>query len=213
MELEALIRALAPSDVIGQAPVVVGDLAHDTRTVGEGALFFCLPGSRRDGHDLAGDAIAAGAVALVVERPLDVDVPQLVVESSRAAMAVAADVFFGEPTRRLEVVGVTGTNGKTTTRYASTRCWRRQGAHGLIGTVDWIVGGQDATTATTPESLELQRLIDAMVKPGDEAVSLEASSHGSHYRRSPGSLRPLVFTNLTQDHLDFHGDDGGVFRG
>ncbi len=215
MELEALIRALAPSDVIGQTPVVVRDLAHDTRAVGDGALFFCLPGSRRDGHDLAGDAIEAGAVALVVERPLDVDVPQLVVESTRAAMAVAADVFFGEPTRRLEVAGVTGTNGKSTTTFVLRAILEAAGrSTGLIGTVDWIVGGRrhDAPH-TTPESIELQRLLAGMIEAGDEAVALEASSHGSHFRRLDRvRFDALVFTNLTQDHLDLHGDMESYFQ-
>jgi UDP-N-acetylmuramoyl-L-alanyl-D-glutamate--2,6-diaminopimelate ligase len=112
MELDALIAALAPSEVRGRQPVDILDLAYDTRSLQAGALFFCVPGERVDRHDLAGDAVAAGAAALVVERPLDVDVPQLVVPDARVAMAVAADVFFGEPTRELEVAGVTGTNGK-----------------------------------------------------------------------------------------------------
>jgi len=101
VDLEALIRALAPSEVTGARPVAIGDLAYDTRNVSAGALFFCVPGERVDGHDLAWEAIERGAAALVVERVLDVDIPQLVVDDVRAAMAVAADVFFGEPTREL----------------------------------------------------------------------------------------------------------------
>ena len=99
MELEALIRALAPSEVAGAAPAEIADLAYDTRRVTKGALFFCVRGTRVDGHDLAWEAIERGAAAVVVERRLDVSVPQLVVDDVRAAMPVAADVFFGEPTR------------------------------------------------------------------------------------------------------------------
>src|ERR671939_475105 len=105
MDLERVVAALEPTDVRGRAPVELRDLAYDTRGVVPGSLFFCVPGARVDGHDLAGEAVAQGAVALVVERPLDVDVPQLVVPSSRAAMAVVADEFFERPTTELEVAG------------------------------------------------------------------------------------------------------------
>src|SRR5947199_1512144 len=117
MNVERLATALGPSDVVRPAPAEVRGLAYDARAVEPGFLFFCVPGARADGHDFAADAVANGAAALVVERPLDLDVPQLVAESSRAAMAVAADVFYAEPTAELPVVGVTGTNGKTTTSY------------------------------------------------------------------------------------------------
>src|SRR5436190_23455052 len=117
MDLERLAAAVGAVDVVGRAPVDVSDLAYDTRSVGPGAVFFCVPGARADGHDFADEAVAAGAVALVVERVLDVAVPQLVVSDARAAMAPAADAFFGRPTQDLQVVGVTGTNGKTTTTF------------------------------------------------------------------------------------------------
>ena len=118
MELERLVAALAPEAVLGSPdPVEVRDLAYDTRAVTPGAAFFCVPGERADGHDFACEAVEQGAVALVVEHAVEPEVHQLVVPSSRAAMATAADVFFGEPTRELEVAGVTGTNGKTTTAY------------------------------------------------------------------------------------------------
>src|ERR687885_96861 len=117
MDLERVIAALAPREVVGRAPVEVADLAYDTRAVAPGALFFCVRGANVDGHDLAPQAVEAGAAALVVERPVAADVPQIFVDDSRAAMAVAADVFFGHPTHELVVVGVTGTNGKTTTAH------------------------------------------------------------------------------------------------
>src|SRR3990172_690222 len=111
VELEALIRALAPSEVFGRRQVEILDLAYDARGVTPGAAFFCVAGERADGHDFAQEAGEQGAVTLVVERPLDVHATQLVVEDVRAAMPIAADVFFGEPTRELEVAGITGTNG------------------------------------------------------------------------------------------------------
>src|SRR5919202_3927268 len=118
MELERVIAALAPRAVANPAPAEIADLAYDTRAVSPGALFFCVRGANVDGHELAPQALEAGAAALVVERPLPTaHVPQLVVADSRAAMAVAADVFFGHPTHELDVVGVTGTNGKTTTAH------------------------------------------------------------------------------------------------
>ena len=215
MELDALIRALAPSDVIGRRPVEITDLAYATGRVRDGALFFCVPGARVDGHDLAADAAAAGAAALVVERPVDVAVPQLVVESARAAMAVAADAFFGAPTERLAVAGVTGTNGKSTTTYVLRSILEAGGRRtGLVGTVEWVVGGASrAAPHTTPEAIDLQRIFREMLDAGDEAVALEASSHGSHYRRLDRvRFDALVFTNLTQDHLDLHGDMEEYFQ-
>jgi UDP-N-acetylmuramoyl-L-alanyl-D-glutamate--2,6-diaminopimelate ligase len=215
MELDALIRALAPGDVVGRRAVEIRDLAYDTRTVHEGALFFCVAGASRDGHDLAAEAVAAGAVALVVERPLDVAVPQLVVESVRASMAVAADAFFGRPTERLTLAGVTGTNGKTTTTYLLRSILEADGRRtGMVGTVEWIVGGTPrAAPHTTPEAIDLQRLFREMLDAGDDAAAIEASSHGSHYRRLDRvRFDALCFTNLTQEHLDLHGDMEGYFQ-
>ena len=208
VDLEALIRALAPSEVTGARPVAIGDLAYDTRNVSAAALFFCVSGARVDGHDLAWEAIENGAAALVVERVLDVDVPQLVVEDVRAAMAVAADVFFGEPTRELEIVGVTGTNGKSTTAFLLHSMLEAAGRRpGLVGTVSWIVGGEErAAPFTTPEAIELQRLFREMVDSGDRSAAIEASSHGAAFRRLDRvRFDALVFTNLSQDHLDLHG--------
>ena len=215
MLLDALIRAIAPEEVIGQRPVEIADLAYDTRSVGPGTLFVCFRGASRDGHDLAAEAVAAGAVALVVERPVDVAVPQLVVESSRAAAAVAADAFYGAPTEQLTVAGVTGTNGKTTTTYLLRSILEADGRQtGLVGTVDWVVGGQGRPAPhTTPEAIDLQRLFREMLDSGDTAVAVEASSHGSHYRRLDRvRFDALVFTNLTQEHLDLHGDMEEYFQ-
>ena len=208
MQLDALVQALAPAEVLGARESDIADLAYDTRRVTRGSLFFCVRGERVDGHDLAGEAVERGAAALVVERTLDVAVPQLVVADSRSAMAVAADIFFGEPTRALEVAGVTGTNGKTTTVFVLRSIFEAAGRHtGLVGTVDWIVGGarRDAPF-TTPEAIDLQRLFAEMRDAGDRSVALEASSHGAAlHRLDRVRFDALAFTNLTQDHLDLHG--------
>lgn len=208
VELDALIRALAPTEVSGVRALDVDDLAHDTRRVTRGALFFCVPGARVDGHDLAWEAIERGATALVVERLLDVDVPQLVVPSVREAMPIAADAFFGGPSSELEVVGVTGTNGKTTTSFLLHSILDSAGrSPGLVGTVEWIVGGaRRPAPFTTPEAIELQRLFREMLDAGDRSAVVEASSHGSALRRLDRvRFGALVFTNLSQDHLDLHG--------
>jgi UDP-N-acetylmuramoyl-L-alanyl-D-glutamate--2,6-diaminopimelate ligase len=214
MELDALIRALAPSEVVVHRPVEILDLAYDTRAVAPGALFFAVRGAHTDGHDLAAQAVSAGAAAVVVERPLEVDVPQLVVADSRAAMAVAADDFFGEPTRELEVAGVTGTNGKTTTAFLLHSVLDAVGRRpGLLGTVEARIGGERLPVVrTTPEAIDLQRSFRAMLDAGDRSVALEASSHAAEYRRLDRvRFDALVFTNLSQDHLDFHGDMESYF--
>jgi UDP-N-acetylmuramoyl-L-alanyl-D-glutamate--2,6-diaminopimelate ligase len=208
VELAALIRALAPEEVVGPRDAEVRDLAYDARAVAAGAMFFCVPGSRADGHDFAAEAVANGAVALVVERPLEIDLPQLVVGDVRAAMAVGADTFFGEPTRSLEVAGVTGTNGKTTTAFLLRSILDAAGRRpGVVGTIEWIVGGESRPAPhTTPEAIDLQRLFREMLAAGDESAAVEASSHGSALRRLDRvRFGALVFTNLSQDHLDLHG--------
>jgi len=215
MQLDALIRALAPSEVTGGRPVEIADLAYDTRAVTDGALFFCVAGERVDGHDLAWEAIERGAAAVVVERPLEVDVPQLVVPSVRESMPVAADVFFAEPTKGLELAGVTGTNGKTTTAFLLRAILDAAGRRpGLVGTVEWEVGSRRRPAPyTTPEAIDLQRLFREMLDAGDRSAAVEASSHGSAHRRLDRvRFDVLVFTNLSQDHLDLHGSMDDYFQ-
>src|SRR5215210_3122197 len=209
MELERLVAALAPDAVLGSPePVEVRDLAYDTRAVTPGAAFFAVVGARADGHELAAEAVEKGASALVVERAVPPEVPQLIVPDTRAAMATAADVFFGEPTRELEVAGVTGTNGKTTTAFLLHAILTAAGRRpGLLGTVESRVGGDvRPVVRTTPEAIDLQRTFREMLDAGDRSVALEASSHASVLRRLDRvRFDALVFTNLSQDHLDFHG--------
>ncbi|HKI22048.1 MAG TPA: UDP-N-acetylmuramoyl-L-alanyl-D-glutamate--2,6-diaminopimelate ligase [Gaiellaceae bacterium] len=208
MDLERLISALGPLEVRGGAPTDITDLAYDTRAVRPGALFFCAPGETVDRHDLAGEAVERGAVALVVERPLDLDVPQLLVDSARDAMPVTADEFFERPTEELLLAGVTGTNGKTTTAYLLHSIFDAAGMRpGLIGTIESRVGGESRPAVrTTPESIDLQRTFREMLDAGDRSAVMEATSHGSVLGRLDRvRFKALAFTNLTQDHLDFHG--------
>jgi UDP-N-acetylmuramoyl-L-alanyl-D-glutamate--2,6-diaminopimelate ligase len=207
VDIERLIAALSPAQVVALAPTEILDLAYDARAAAPGALFFCVRGMRVDGHDFAPQAVENGAVALVVERPLDLPVPQLVVEDSRAAMAVAADEFFGRPTTELQVAGVTGTSGKTTTAFLLYAVLAAAGRRpGLLGTVETRVDGERRpATRTTAEAIDLQRLFHEMLDAGDKSCAMEATSHGSALGRLDGlRFAALVFTNLSQDHLDFH---------
>ncbi len=183
-------------------------LAYDNRAVRPGTLFFCVPGFTRDGHDFAPQAIAEGAVALVVERPLNLGVPEIEVPSVRAAMAPAAAAFYWDPTARLQTVGVTGTNGKTTTAFLVRALLEADGRQtGLLGTVTSVIGGGERPVErTTPEAIDLQRTFREMLDAGDVACSMEVSSHALELHRADAiHFAAAIFTNLTQDHLDFHG--------
>jgi UDP-N-acetylmuramoyl-L-alanyl-D-glutamate--2,6-diaminopimelate ligase len=210
MNLERLVEVLAPREIVGSGSpsVEVRDLAYDARRVEEGSLFFCYPGARADGHDFAGLAVESGAVALVVERPVDASVPQVVVHDARAAMAPAADVFFGRPSAELRIAGVTGTNGKTTTAFLLHSILSGAGLRpGLVTTIETRVGDEQwAAVRTTPEAIDLQRTFRAMLTAGNRSCAMEATSHGSSLRRLDAvRFAALAFTNLNQDHLDFHG--------
>ena len=185
----------------------ISSLAYDNRDARPGTLFFCVPGFRVDGHEFAPDAVARGAVALVVQRRLDLDVPQFVVGDVRSAMGPAAARFFGDPTADLATVGVTGTNGKTTTTFLvramlEAACRRT----GLLGTVKSVIGGRDRDVErTTPEAVDLQRTFRQMLDAGDQSCVMEVSSHALQLHRADAiQFAAAIFTNLTQDHLDFH---------
>jgi len=191
----------------GARDIDVTDLAYDNRAVTPGTLFFCVPGFTRDGHDYAPEAIDRGAVVLVVERPLGLGVPEIEVPSVREAMAPAAAAFFRNPTAELKVVGVTGTNGKTTTAFLVRALLEAAGQQtGLLGTVKSVVGGEErAVERTTPEAIDLQRTFREMLDAGDRACSIEVSSHALELHRADAvHFAAAIFTNLTQDHLDFH---------
>jgi UDP-N-acetylmuramoyl-L-alanyl-D-glutamate--2,6-diaminopimelate ligase len=199
-------------EVMPGVPAPAGDLevshlAYDNRDVRAGTLFFCVPGFTRDGHEFAPRAIADGAVALVVQRPLELGVPEIRVDSVRAAMAPAAARFYGDPTRQLQVAGVTGTNGKTTTAFLIRSLLEADGrSTGLLGTVKSVIGGlEHEVQRTTPEAIDLQRTFRAMIDAGDAACAMEVSSHALELHRADAiHFAVALFTNLTQDHLDFH---------
>ncbi|HEU5104317.1 MAG TPA: UDP-N-acetylmuramoyl-L-alanyl-D-glutamate--2,6-diaminopimelate ligase [Solirubrobacterales bacterium] len=210
MRLDELLASYPGARVVGDTAVEIADLAYDSRKVEPGTLFFCVVGEKADGHEFGARAVEEGAAALVVERELtELAVPQVVVEDSRAAMAPLAARFWGDPTAQLRMVGITGTNGKTTTAFlvheilkaASFPC-------GLLGTVKQVVGGvEKEVVRTTPEAIELQATFRAMLEGGDEACAMEVSSHAMTLHRADAiHFEVAIFTNLTQDHLDFHAD-------
>jgi len=209
VRLAALVAELPGARVVGDASIDVSSLAYDSRKVGPGTLFFCVPGEKSDGHEFGSAAVEAGATALVVERELDLDVAQVVVADARAAMAPAASAFYGDPSAELRVIGVTGTNGKTTTAFLIREILEAAGIQtGLLGTVRQVVGGaEEEVERTTPEAIDLQGTFRRMLEAGDEACVMEVSSHALALHRADAiHFEAALFTNLTQDHLDFHAD-------
>ena len=209
MRLDALLAGVAEAEVLtpggGGGDTEAGAtevtaVVHDTRAVTPGALFCCVRGERIDGHELAPEAVAAGAVALLVERPVDAGVPQLLVPSVRDAMGPVAATFWDHPSSHLAVVGVTGTSGKTTTTHLL-------GAIGDAAGLPTEVIGTLSGPRTTPEAPELQAQLAIARASGRRAVAMEVSSHALSLGRVRGvRFAVAVFTNLSHDHLDFHED-------
>ncbi|MFN2587409.1 MAG: UDP-N-acetylmuramoyl-L-alanyl-D-glutamate--2,6-diaminopimelate ligase [Actinomycetota bacterium] len=204
--------AAAAGDLVvrleGDPTTAVTGLAYDSRAVGRGDLFFCITGTRTDGHLYAPVAASAGGAALVVERPVDVALPAIVVADARRALGRIASEFFGRPSEELVLLGVTGTNGKTTTAFLIDAILRADGrTTGLVGTIETRVAGASRPgVRTTPESLDLHRLFAEMVEAGCDSVAMEVTSHALTLHRVEGlRFAAAAFTNLTQDHLDFHG--------
>ncbi len=198
----------------GAPEIEVSGLAYSSGSVSAGTLFFCVPGFKADGHDFAPDAVERGAAALVCERPLGLGVPEVVVDDARAAMGPAAARFHGDPTAELRVVGITGTNGKTTTAFLVRDLLEAAGVRtGLLGTVKQVVGGvEEPVVHTTPEAIDLQATFRRMLDGGDTACAMEVSSHALELGRAAGiHFACRIFTNLTQDHLDFHSDMEAYF--
>src|ERR1039458_2406730 len=196
-----------PGAPAGATDIEVTDLTYDNRQVTPGTLFFCVLGFTRDGHEFAPEAIARGAVALVVQRALGLGVPEIAVPDVRAAMPPAAAAFYGHPTAELQTVGVTGTNGKTTTAFLVRALLEAAGRQtGLLGTVKSVIGGTEhGFQRTTPEAIDLQMTFRAMLDAGDQACVMEVSSHALELHRADAiHFAAAIFTNLTQDHLDFH---------
>jgi UDP-N-acetylmuramoyl-L-alanyl-D-glutamate--2,6-diaminopimelate ligase len=203
MRLEELTPGVPPR----ARDLDIRGLAYDTRQVGAGTLFFCVPGFTRDGHEFAPEAIERGAVALIVERPLNLGVPEVEVDSVRAAMGTVAARFYGDPTSALQTIGVTGTNGKTTTAFLVRAILEADGRQtGLLGTVTSVIGGRERPVIrTTPEAIDLQRTFREMLDEGDAACSMEVSSHALALHRADAiHFAAAIFTNISRDHLDFH---------
>jgi UDP-N-acetylmuramoyl-L-alanyl-D-glutamate--2,6-diaminopimelate ligase len=209
VRLEELLDRLgdeAPTPVGTVEDVAIAGVVHDTRAVGPGSLFCCVPGARVDGHDLAPEAVRAGAAALLVEQELPLSVPQLLVSSVRQAMGPVADAFWDHPSRSMRVVGVTGTSGKTTTTHLLRSILS---AHGWSAEVLGTLSGP----RTTPEAPELQARLAGERDAGRDAVVMEVSSHALSLGRVRATrFACAVFTNLSHDHLDFHRDLDDYFE-
>jgi UDP-N-acetylmuramoyl-L-alanyl-D-glutamate--2,6-diaminopimelate ligase len=209
MRLLEIIAGIEHVKTFGVTNIEVTGVAYDSRKVEKGNIFICITGFKTDGHSYAKAAVDQGAVALVVERHLpEVDVSQIVVDNSRKSMAQIASAFYSHPTRKIKLIGITGTNGKTTTTYMVEKILRDAGYKtGLIGTIECRIGDEVLPQdRTTPESLDLQRLFTRMVEAGVTAVVMEVSSHAVDLMRVEAcEFDVIAFTNLSQDHLDYHG--------
>ena len=216
MKLSALIKRV-PGKVcaIGDIDAVeIRSLCADSRQAAPGALFFCTPGLRMDAHDFAPQAVAKGAVALVVQRPLDIDVPQVQVEDVRLAISYMAAEYFGNPADKLMMLGITGTKGKTTTSFLVKAIMEAAGVKtGLIGTVCSMIGDETIPNRlTTPDPIETQTLLRRMVDAGMECVIMEVSAHALDMHRLAGvKFKVAAFSNFSQDHLDYFADLDAYF--
>jgi UDP-N-acetylmuramoyl-L-alanyl-D-glutamate--2,6-diaminopimelate ligase len=206
VQLASLLGGVDVLERRGDVTVDIGSVTHDSRQVVPGSLYCCITGTTADGHAFAPAAVEAGAVALLCERLVPVDAAQVRVANTRAAMGPVAAAFHGHPSRRLRVVGITGTNGKTTATHFLQAVLE---AHGMSTAVIGTLGG----ARTTPEAPELQALLDDHARAGRAAVAMEVSSHALSQHRVDGTwFEVAAFTNLSQDHLDYHGDMGAYFE-
>ena len=213
--LADLLAAIPEAEVRGDRSVPITSVTYRSSDVRPGGLFFCVEGSHTDGHLFAGDAASAGAAAIVVQRWLDAPCAQVMVPWVRRAMGPISAAYFGHPSTRMSVTGVTGTNGKTTTTYLLESIFRAAGLRpGVIGTTGVRIDGHHVPfERTTPEAPDLQRLLARMVDERVAACAIEVSSHGLHQFRVDGTrFACSVFTNLSQDHLDYHGTLEEYFR-
>lgn len=207
MKLHTLLSFLGPFLRYEGNNPEIKSIENDSRKVTEGSLFICIKGYTVDGHDFAESAIANGAVAVLSEQELNLDVPVIVVQNTVRAMAILADAFYGQPSQQLRIIGVTGTNGKTTTSHIIEKIFADSGEKtGIIGTMYTKIGEQTFEVKnTTPESLTLHKTLRNMVDEGVKVATMEVSSHALVNGRVHGcDFDVAVFTNLTQDHLDYH---------
>jgi UDP-N-acetylmuramoyl-L-alanyl-D-glutamate--2,6-diaminopimelate ligase len=204
-----MLADMVGGSVAGPGDPMIEDVTHDSRQAGPGSLYVAVRGGRVDGHEFAPQALAAGASAICVDHPLSSGVPEIVVEDTRRVMGDLAAAVHDYPSHSLAVVGVTGTNGKTTvTHYVESIAGHAGRSAGLVGTIHTRVGGATAPSSlTTPEAPEFQRLLAAMRDQGVDVAAVEVSSHALEYGRVAGTrFAVAAFTNISQDHLDFHGD-------
>lgn len=211
MQLKDLLSGIKYSIIKGNSHININKVEYDSRKVNEGDIFFCITGFKVDGHDFALSAVNNGAAVIVCERENVIeglsDCIVVMVEDSRKALAVASSNFYGEPSKKLKMIGITGTNGKTTSTFMMKAILEEAGYKvGLIGTVANYIGDKKlASHRTTPESLELHQLLKEMVENDVEYCVMEVSSHSLALSRVYGiEFTVGIFTNLTQDHLDFH---------
>jgi UDP-N-acetylmuramoyl-L-alanyl-D-glutamate--2,6-diaminopimelate ligase len=207
MRLQELLKHLHPLIPFSGENPEITSVENDNRKVQTGSLFICIKGYTVDGHDFANEAVKNGAVAVIAERPLSLDVPVMIVKDTNRAMAVIADAFYEHPTKKLHLIGITGTNGKTTTSHLIEKILVDAGKKmGLIGTMYTKIGDTTLETKnTTPESLTLQKTFKQMVDSDVDSAVIEVSSHALDLGRVHGcDFNVAVFTNLTQDHLDYH---------
>jgi UDP-N-acetylmuramoyl-L-alanyl-D-glutamate--2,6-diaminopimelate ligase len=211
LDAEGRRRSGTESAAVGSlGEVSIAGLAYDSRAVKPGALFVAVPGDHVDGHDFMADAARRGATVALVERPVAAEIPQVVVDRSLLALAVAAAWWYGDPSSALGVVGVTGTDGKTSTARLTAAVLEAGGwPTGIVSTIGGRIGGADEALpphATTPQAPELQRALAAMRVAGDRAAVVETTSHGLAQGRVNGVRYDVaVFTNISHEHLDFHG--------
>jgi len=206
-----LSNILAGLNFFVEVDLEINGICMDSRRVQAGDLFVCIPGLQVDGHDFAAAAAEAGAAAIICQRPLDVDLPQFIVDNPRLALCTICDNFYGQPAANMQIIGITGTNGKTSTVYFVEQILRHFGKRvGAIGTLEAKLDGQPLdipfATPTTPDTIELYRILRAMADQGAEYVVMEVSSHALALDKVMAIPFALgLFTNLSQDHLDFHG--------
>jgi UDP-N-acetylmuramoyl-L-alanyl-D-glutamate--2,6-diaminopimelate ligase len=208
LPVTALLEALPDNRVHGTLPPTVARIVSDSRRVEPGDCFVAVPGFKQDARRFASDAVTRGATLVVTEGTLlDVPTPQILVPSARRALSGLAALYYGHPSRRLTLVGITGTNGKTTTSYLVEALLRGCGlGTGVIGTIQYVVGDERHPAGqTTPEALDIEAMLARMLEMGVGGVALEVSSHALVLERVQDlAFDVAVFTNLTQDHLDFH---------
>ncbi len=209
MKLKDLIKDINYQEVIGSTDIEIKDVSSDSNAVSKGGLFVCISGENYDGHEFIKQVVNYGGVAAVVERRLDTSITQIVVKDARKAVCEAAAAFYGHADKKMKMIGVVGTNGKTTTTHFIASVLMNAGVKcGLIGTLGVFYGDKFRESAlTTPDPVELHKTLAEMYESGVEAVVMEVSAHAAHFKKVYGVEFEIgVFTNLTQDHLDFFKD-------